>query len=183
MANPNYITSLATSPVTSVNAAVLLGGPPFTYIEFDSLNTQQKADLATLVAANNGLLPLASDALMYTTILSNGNTWYKTYSSLLKNINELYTSGSASTNTSFTVTTTLQPLLYPSINFKATLNSGTGTTVVNLVDQNGDIIGTFSLDTVNGTVASGLLTELAGQVRYVVVSGTGSFSIVATTTK
>ena len=82
-----------------------------------------------------------------------------------------------------TLTPSLQYLSYPSVNFKATLQAGsTGTTVVAIVDQNNAELGRFSLDTVGNTISSGFLTNLAGQAKYTVISGTGTFIIQATIT-
>ena len=80
------------------------------------------------------------------------------------------------------LTTSLQPIHYPTLNLKATLTAGSGTTVVDVLDQNSNTVGTFSLDTIGASISSGFITNLAGQLRYNVVSGTGTFNIRATIT-
>lgn len=83
-------------------------------------------------------------------------------------------------NADMALSTTLKTLLYPTVNIRATLLSGTGTTVVQVKDQLDVVIGTFTLDSVGTPVQSGFLSNLAGQLKYAVVSGTGVFSVVAT---
>ena len=177
---------LSPTPITTVNAALLVSGPPDLWINADTLTTQQRNDLQTLADANGGTFPLASPELMYTTLLASGNSWYKTHSSIINVTNERYNAASVGKipatmmGSDLVITGTLQPIHYPTLNFKATLLAGsTGTTVVNLVDQNSTVLGTFSLDTVGTPISSGLLTNLAGQIRYVIVSGSGQFTITA----
>lgn len=78
-----------------------------------------------------------------------------------------------------TLTTALQTIHYPSLYFKATKLTGTGTLVIAVKDQLGDTIVEFSLDTVSSTpVITDQYTEFAGQLKYEVVSGTGTATIV-----
>ena len=77
-----------------------------------------------------------------------------------------------------TLTTSNQRIPYATINIKATLVSGSATTIT-ILDQNNAEIGTFILDTVGVVCPSEMLTSLAGQLRYRVDSGTGVVSVVA----
>lgn len=85
-----------------------------------------------------------------------------------------------------TLSTSLQQLLFPIVQVRATLTAGSATTI-QLKDQNDNDFGTFVLDTLNETKASPYLLiatgngAQAGQLKYVVLSGTGTVSVVATT--
>jgi len=70
----------------------------------------------------------------------------------------------------------LKTLLIPAANFVGMLTQGTATTV-DLVGDDGVVYGTFTLDTINQPVSSGLLTALPRRMRFSVTSGTGKFVI------
>lgn len=65
----------------------------------------------------------------------------------------------------------------PVINFVAKLYSG-NPTIINIVGNDNVVYGTFSLDTVNESVSSGLITNLPPALKYDVVSGDGNFQII-----
>lgn len=76
------------------------------------------------------------------------------------------------------LSTTLQNIRSVSVNLKATLVTG-GPIVVEVRDQTDAIVGTFTLTQTGVEVKSGFLTNLKGQLKYVVTSGTGTFSLVS----
>jgi len=69
-------------------------------------------------------------------------------------------------------------IISPVINFKATLLSGTNADV-QVVGDDGVVYLTFTLDTLNVPISSGLVTNLAPRLKFVVTSlqGTGNFRI------
>jgi hypothetical protein len=64
-------------------------------------------------------------------------------------------------------------IISPVINFKATLLSGTNANVA-VVGDDGLVYITFTLDTLNTPIASGLVTNLAPRLKFVVTSGESS---------
>lgn len=81
-----------------------------------------------------------------------------------------------STRTPEMVESTFKSIITPVANFIGTLRSG-GTTVVDLVGDDELVYGTFTLDTINQVVKTGLLTNLPARIKFVVVSGNGRFTI------
>ena len=71
-------------------------------------------------------------------------------------------------------------ILSPVINFKATLLSGSFATV-QVVGDDGLVYLTFTLDTLNAPISSGLVTNLAPRLKFVVTSlqSTSRFKIEA----
>jgi len=67
-------------------------------------------------------------------------------------------------------------IISPVINFTATLLSGVSATV-NVVGNDGLTYLTFTLDTLNSPISSGLVTNLAPRLRFVVTQGRGIFRI------
>lgn len=65
----------------SVHIVLLEQGPPDTYILWAELDATGQADVATLVAANGGTLPLASMALADTVVVTSGKTFRQQYRS------------------------------------------------------------------------------------------------------
>ena len=61
-------------------------------------------------------------------------------------------------------------------NFKGTLTSG-GPMTVAVVGDDGLVYLTFTLDTLNTPIASGLVTNLAPKLKFVITSGSGRFKI------
>lgn len=75
------------------------------------------------------------------------------------------------------VGTSLQSLITPVANFVATLTSLPGMTV-ELVGDDGVVYGTFTLDTLNEEVKSGLITNLPARIQFRAASpGSGKFNI------
>lgn len=74
--------------------------------------------------------------------------------------------------------TNLRTLITPAANFVGRLLTP-GTATVQMVGDDGVIYGTFTLDTVNEDVKSGLITNLPSKMRFNVTSGpsSGRFSI------
>jgi hypothetical protein len=70
----------------------------------------------------------------------------------------------------------------PILNFTAVLLTGPSATV-NVVGNDGLVYMTFTLDTLNTPISSGLVTNLPRQLRYVVTSGIGQFRITLGSTK
>lgn len=66
--------------------AVLLNGPPKVLIRYDALDDKGKADLADLVTANGGSLPLSSITVAQSFMLDNGTSWWDTYGYSVKRI-------------------------------------------------------------------------------------------------
>lgn len=64
-------------------------------------------------------------------------------------------------------------IISPAINFTGTLLSGNAVSV-NVVGDDGLVYISFTLDTLNVPVSTGLVTNLASQLKFVVTSGQGS---------
>jgi hypothetical protein len=64
-------------------------------------------------------------------------------------------------------------IISPVINFTATLLSGTNADV-QVVGDDGVVYLTFTLNTLNVPISSGLVTNLAPRLKFVVTSGEGS---------
>jgi len=71
------------------------------------------------------------------------------------------------------VESNLKTLITPAANFIAKLVTP-GTAVVQLVGDDGVVYGTFTLDTLNEEVESGLLTALPSKMKFNVTSGASS---------
>lgn len=79
MSNPAYISNVDVFSNNSLlPIAVLLSSSSWA-IRYDTLDLQGQTDLATLVTANGGSLPLSSVSIAQSTILANGKSWYDTY--------------------------------------------------------------------------------------------------------
>jgi len=74
------------------------------------------------------------------------------------------------------VDSSLKTLITPVANFVATLTAG-NYAVVSLIGDDGVTYGTFTLDTLDQEVESGLLTALPARMRASAQAGTGSFNI------
>ncbi len=74
------------------------------------------------------------------------------------------------------VDSSLKTLITPVANFVATLTAG-NYAVVSLIGDDGVTYGTFTLDTLDQEVESGLLTALPARMRASAQAGTGVFNI------
>lgn len=64
MPSPNYTQTIVDDSFRSINAVMLLVGPPDVFLDWDALSVSEQTDVATLYAANKNVFPLASDAKM-----------------------------------------------------------------------------------------------------------------------
>ena len=87
MPYPLYVTpqniNFDNSPI---HCATIIAGTPTTsswMVVYDNLDGVGKSDLAGLVAANSGVLPLTDLTVAKTYILPNGKSWYDTYVSVI----------------------------------------------------------------------------------------------------
>lgn len=74
------------------------------------------------------------------------------------------------------VESTFKTLITPTANFVATLTGG-NYAVITLLGDDGLTYGTFTLDTLNEEVESGLLTALPARMRASAEAGSGVFNI------